>query len=448
MAKKKRILSAKIRFISLVGMGANDFVPMYASKDGRPTQVAWFRDDLFEDLLAEVDEQYLRKSAKRIRAKNPDLGRPTRLEPIRAIGQMNEERGELTAVVWAPEKEDVFGRWASSDTVRQMAHDSMRAGLTIDIDHSQVPLSRKHAWIAESFVIQPGDPRFAGLTDYQGNAFDPAGGWGVVIRMSNPELRRRFKSGEWRGISMGGWAEFEEESQGAQASGHVAASQEPQRKKARSVLRRLLAAAGITTEDDEMLPEQLKKELDDRFTAFRTEISSEIGKVVVESLQACGMKVKQKPKDPAAATLADVKEEILAEVRAALGASKKTRKADASKDSDQDDDDSTDDSTEDDDSDEHISPERKLAIEAAQEEREELLAEIEKRDRFIEKLRASSGAPSSRGVMDRKSGMKASREEQRKSRLAAIDEVAAAGNAYLRSRKASAGVVGSFNGKV
>lgn len=165
-----RIRRASIRWISLVHRGANQLAPIYKADDGS-TQLR-----------------------------------------TRSFAKMDDEKGELLCCVWAPDKPDTFGDWADRDTIRGFAHEALRDGVGIDIQHTEVPVGKRHAYIAESFLIQKSDPRFSDLKDYEGNSIDSEGGWGTLIKLESPELRRLYRSGEWQGISMGGVAEFDGDS--------------------------------------------------------------------------------------------------------------------------------------------------------------------------------------------------------------------------------------------
>lgn len=163
----RRIKRAKIKFLSLVPKGANRLPTIFKSDDGA-----------FEvSLLAK------------------DLS----------------EKGELHAVVYAPEFRDSQGDIASAAVVKDMLYTAAREGLEIDIRHDGKAISKEQAYVAESFLVQKGDPRFQGLTDYDGNPVDPTGSWGVVVKIEDPELRKLYREGKWRGVSMGGSAEVEQE---------------------------------------------------------------------------------------------------------------------------------------------------------------------------------------------------------------------------------------------
>lgn len=130
---------------------------------------------------------------------------------VQLLSKGLSERGELHAVVYAPEFRDSEGDIASADVVKDMLYTAAKEGVSIDLRHDGVALEKDRAYIAEQFIIQKNDPRFSGLSDYDGVPVDPTGGWGVVIKIDDPELRALYKKGEWQGVSMGGVAEVVQE---------------------------------------------------------------------------------------------------------------------------------------------------------------------------------------------------------------------------------------------
>lgn len=120
-----------------------------------------------------------------------------------------DENGELLAVVYAPEVMDSQGDIASAEVIKDMMHTSMRDGIQIDVRHDMKPLSKDQAFIAESFEIQKGDPRFTGFKDYNGKAVDVTGAWGTVLKIEDANLRQQYRDGKWNGVSMAGAADVE-----------------------------------------------------------------------------------------------------------------------------------------------------------------------------------------------------------------------------------------------
>lgn len=172
----RRIKKAKIQFISLVPRGANRLPVIFKSDQGK---------DTFDfDLIFKASTDFL-------------------------------EKGELYACVYAPELRDSQGDIASASVIKDMMHDAAKNGLNVDVRHNEQALKKDDAFIAESFEIQKGDERFAGMKTYDGKAVDVTGGWGVVIKIDSEDLRKQYREGKWNGVSMSGPAvmELEKEDQ-------------------------------------------------------------------------------------------------------------------------------------------------------------------------------------------------------------------------------------------
>lgn len=166
---RRRIKKARIRFISLVPRGANNLPVLYKSEDGSVT---------FQTIL-----------------KTEDL----------------DDKGELTSIVYLQEQYDKHGDIAHPEVVKDAAHAFMRDGEGVDILHDGDPLPKEQAWVAESFIVQKGDPRFVGMKDLDGKTINEEGAWATVIRLEDENLRKKFRTGEWNGVSMAGPAIVEEE---------------------------------------------------------------------------------------------------------------------------------------------------------------------------------------------------------------------------------------------
>lgn len=164
--QKRRILKAKISFLSLCPRGMNQIQTLYKSDDGNEHSIA----------LATIVKDGM------------------------------SEQGEITAVVYAPEIRDGEGDVASAEVIKEFAYDYAANGQGIDIRHNEEVLSAEDAFIAETFIVQKGDPRFVDIQDYEGNSVDVTGGWGVVIKVDNEGIRQAYREGKWGGISMGGLA--------------------------------------------------------------------------------------------------------------------------------------------------------------------------------------------------------------------------------------------------
>lgn len=115
-----------------------------------------------------------------------------------------DEKGRLAAVVWVPNRRDADGDFASAATVEKMAHSFLKNGAQLDMIHDCKSLPKEAVFVAESFIIQKGDERFSGVTDYAGAPVDPTGGWGVILQINDPNLRKAYREGEWEGVSMYG----------------------------------------------------------------------------------------------------------------------------------------------------------------------------------------------------------------------------------------------------
>lgn len=164
----RRIKKASIKFISLVPAGANKIEPVYKA-DGSVSFGTLIKADSFE------------------------------------------EKGELTAVVYAPNLRDSQGDVADAEVVKQMAYDFIANGASIDINHDNKPVPHDRARVAETFIVQKTDERFHGWTDRDGNPIDLTGAWATVIKIDDPDLRKKYKNGDWAGVSMGGTAIVEQE---------------------------------------------------------------------------------------------------------------------------------------------------------------------------------------------------------------------------------------------
>lgn len=113
-----------------------------------------------------------------------------------------EEKGQLTAVVYAPEHRDAQGHIASADVIEKMAHSFMEEGAKLDIKHNLKDLKKNQAYVAESFIIQKGDPRFTGIKDHLGKETDPTGGWGMILQLLDEDLKKQYREGKWNGVSL------------------------------------------------------------------------------------------------------------------------------------------------------------------------------------------------------------------------------------------------------
>lgn len=120
------------------------------------------------------------------------------------LTKLDEERGELLAVVYAPEHRDSHGDIASAEVIREMAHEFVKNGAELDLRHGEEALRPEQAHLAESFIVQKNDERFIGWSDYDGKPVDLEGAWAVVLKIEDPELRQLYRDGKWNGVSMAG----------------------------------------------------------------------------------------------------------------------------------------------------------------------------------------------------------------------------------------------------
>lgn len=160
---KRKILKGYVEFLSLCPKGANTIQTVYKADDGTNKNISFA-----------------------------------------AITKDLTEQGELIACVYSPDLVDSQGDTASAKVIKQMAYDFAHSGVGIDIRHDNKAISAEEAFVAESFIIQKGDPRFAGIKNYDGKVVDVTDGWGVVIKIEDEKLKTLYRSGEWGGISMGG----------------------------------------------------------------------------------------------------------------------------------------------------------------------------------------------------------------------------------------------------
>jgi hypothetical protein len=129
---------------------------------------------------------------------------------LQTLSKMVEE-GEITAVVYAPELRDSQGDIADAAVIKDAAYGFMAKGAAMDIMHDGKKLSAADAFVAQTFLVQKGDPRFVGWKTTDGNEVDLTGAWATVIKVENPELRKLYREGKWNGVSMGGTAVVEAE---------------------------------------------------------------------------------------------------------------------------------------------------------------------------------------------------------------------------------------------
>lgn len=178
------------------------------------------------------------------------------LEVNMIVKGFDDDKGELLAVVYSPNNVDSQGDYADEETIRDMAHSFAKDGEGIDLRHDGKVLSKEQAYVAESFIIQKGDERFKGTKTYNGEEVDVTSGWGVLIKIEDLDLRKKYKSGEWQGVSMAGKAEMEKEEDTSIEKSIV------------SAIKKILPFIGVktTTQGDQdvaMTEDQIKKAVSD-----------------------------------------------------------------------------------------------------------------------------------------------------------------------------------------
>jgi hypothetical protein len=154
---RKRIKFAKVSFVSLCRRGANRLPGLYKSED----------DTLVFDCLAKMDEE-----------------------------------GMLTSLVYVPGATDSDGHTADQATIEAMAHTFLENGAQLDTNHNLDPLGKDQAYVAESFIVQAGDTRFADIKDRAGQALDATGAWCIKTKLVDPELRKNYREDGWDGVSL------------------------------------------------------------------------------------------------------------------------------------------------------------------------------------------------------------------------------------------------------
>jgi hypothetical protein len=213
----RRIRKAQIKFVSLVPKGANLLTPVYKA-DG----------SFSVGCLSTATEKF-------------------------------DESGELLNVVYAPEHRDSQGDVADAAVIKDAAYEFVANGAGVDVNHDGKALPRDKARIAETFLVQKSDPRFHGWKDAKGNPVNLEGAWATVIKIDDPDLRKKYRSGEWGGVSMGGTAIVEAEKSESEADGFFA------------WLRKAFTGTSTqqtqTDHKETMTPEEIKKAVADGIAA-------------------------------------------------------------------------------------------------------------------------------------------------------------------------------------
>ena len=176
-----------------------------------------------------------------------------------------EDKGEVLGVVYAPEARDTQGDIASAAVIKELMYDAAQRGEDIDVMHDGKALAKEQIFVAERFLVQKGDERFADFKDYEGKSVDVTGAWATVLKIKDATLREQFKKGEWNGLSMGGVADLALEKDDSLADRVVSA---------------LVDKLELNTEDDDMKPEEYKTLMAENNTV----LAEAIGKSVAESI--------------------------------------------------------------------------------------------------------------------------------------------------------------------
>ena len=159
----RRIKKAFVDFVSLCKRGANRLPTLYKSDDGEDIELV-------------------------------------------TLSKFDEDNGELLTCVYAPNHIDSDEEFANAETIKDASYGWMAKGAALDIKHNGKKVPIEKAFVAENFIIQATDERFHGWQDNAGNDVDLTGGWGILIKINDPELRRLYRTKEWDGVSMGGEA--------------------------------------------------------------------------------------------------------------------------------------------------------------------------------------------------------------------------------------------------
>lgn len=158
MAKAKRRLSdVDVKFISLVGKGANGKTIIWKSDAGY---------------------------------RMPDAG----WEKEIPILKIDDEKRVVFGIVYSPDEVDSQGDTMTAAEIEKMAYRFMENRRTdkIDKDHDE---KADEGFVAETWLVKKGDPVFAD---------QPAGSWAVGIKVTDNATWKLVKSGKIGGLSMGG----------------------------------------------------------------------------------------------------------------------------------------------------------------------------------------------------------------------------------------------------
>jgi hypothetical protein len=123
---------------------------------------------------------------------------------------LNSADGQLTVIVLGLGERFLEGCHIAPDLLRDMAHEYLRSGAKLERYSTRKPLSSRDAAVVESFIVQPGDARFADLRDYENKPIDVTGAWAVVIKLFSKSLRELYRGmNAWNGVSVFTEAQFD-----------------------------------------------------------------------------------------------------------------------------------------------------------------------------------------------------------------------------------------------
>lgn len=106
-----------------------------------------------------------------------------------AIGKVNSEKKIVYGEVYAPNKIDSYGYFATPEEVERMAYKFMKLDMSkvIDTEHDNVS---NGSFPVESFIAREGDPDFR------------EGSWVLAVKITNDEVWEKVQSGELNAFSM------------------------------------------------------------------------------------------------------------------------------------------------------------------------------------------------------------------------------------------------------
>jgi hypothetical protein len=207
--KRRKIVSANVKYISLCPRGKNLISTLYKEDDGT----------VEFSTLVKADQL--------------------------------EEKGELTDI------SDADGDFADRDGIASMCKSFMKNGAQIDLRHNEKPLSRDEIYVSECFLSKSGDAEFAGMQDKLGRELNMDGAMVIRLQVDSEELRKSYREGEWDGVSLFGPAQVE------------MVSKEQSTEDILDALAFRLRGTSNNPEDEiDMKPEDLKKALDEQTVAL------------------------------------------------------------------------------------------------------------------------------------------------------------------------------------